>query len=286
MKGMIGGADIFAQKVASAPLISLVLEPSASDLCFSSTSKHDSEPRPPLVLQKAMLVATCRRLPYITLPNRRSTSSLPLVHIPPCSIHALGAPPSSPPLFTSFAWTIHPSHAWCVLGSGTTSKSTLLSLLAGAHRLHPPPPPPHGRFPRWSAAGADPFREVAEVSFAHRARGAGAGFLDYSARYGAVREEDRITLRERLFKEGGGGMDGRKKEVLERLGLRELLDLPYVALSNGQTRRARVARALISAPGMLVLDEPLSRCCSVLTRTTIAEMMHSWSGRGDARNPS
>ncbi len=69
--------------------------------------------------------------------------------------------------------------------------------------------------------------------------------MDYTARYGAVRDEDRLTLREALFSEymdREGGAD--ELEVLsERLDLKRLLDLPLIVLSNGQTRRARIARA-------------------------------------------
>ena len=55
-----------------------------------------------------------------------------------------------------------------------------------------------------------------------------------------------------------------KKDIFEdltaRLGLSSLLDLPLVALSNGQTRRARIVKAIMSEPELLLLDEPLSMC--------------------------
>jgi len=52
----------------------------------------------------------------------------------------------------------------------------------------------------------------------------------------------------------------RFEELTDKLGLKDLLDLPLVALSNGQTRRARVVKALLEQPDILLLDEPLSRC--------------------------
>jgi ABC-type molybdenum transport system ATPase subunit/photorepair protein PhrA len=48
------------------------------------------------------------------------------------------------------------------------------------------------------------------------------------------------------------------EEWVKQLELEDLLDLPLVALSNGQTRRARVVQALLSKPALLILDEPLS----------------------------
>jgi molybdate transport system ATP-binding protein len=48
-------------------------------------------------------------------------------------------------------------------------------------------------------------------------------------------------------------------KVAKQLNLDHLLPLSFVKLSNGQTRRARIARALLKNPAMLVLDEPLSK---------------------------
>lgn len=48
-------------------------------------------------------------------------------------------------------------------------------------------------------------------------------------------------------------------KVAKQLNVDHLLPLSFVKLSNGQTRRARIARALLRDPSMLVLDEPLSK---------------------------
>jgi ABC-type molybdenum transport system ATPase subunit/photorepair protein PhrA len=101
-------------------------------------------------------------------------------------------------------------------------------------------------------SGRNPHDLVAHVSFAPQRLASGGAFYDFTARYGAVREEDRVTLREYL---------GTVDELLaETLDLKRLLDLPLIALSNGQTRRARILQTLMRkpAPEVLVLTEPLS----------------------------
>jgi hypothetical protein len=71
-------------------------------------------------------------------------------------------------------------------------------MLMGHPRIHPSPPPPAGLFPFL----ADEWTRdcVSIVSFSEK-HTAGGMFHDYTARYRAVREEDRITLRQSMFSE-------------------------------------------------------------------------------------
>lgn len=165
-------------------------------------------------------------------------------------------------------------------------------MLLGHLRVSPAPPPPDGMFPFLSQPSSgmsrDPLDCVSIVSFGNRRRAAGGAFYDYSARYGAVREEDRITLRQTMFPETlPQEFDtGPQREyvplsekdqeffdrIVENLQLGPLLDLPLIALSNGQTRRARIIKAILSKPELLLLDEPLSMSPSIYSVILQAEL--------------
>jgi ABC-type Mn2+/Zn2+ transport system ATPase subunit len=54
------------------------------------------------------------------------------------------------------------------------------------------------------------------------------------------------------------------RELVERTGLKPLLNIPMVTLSNGQMRRARIVKAVLKKPELLLLDEPLSRVHSAV----------------------
>lgn len=214
----------------------------------------------------------------------------PILRIVNSSIYPLGAGASSRPLFRDVSWTINSDEAWAVLSVGSSSgKTSLLQALLGHLRISPPPPPPDGLFP--FLRGRDTHKAVSLVSFAHRSRAVGGAFVDFTARYGAVREEDKRTLRETFFPETAKPWHNlaipafhshpdisleeqvdkateRVRRVLfeelsEKLGLRQFLDLPTVALSNGQTRKARILKALLEHPELLILDEPLSTSTSL-----------------------
>jgi ABC-type molybdate transport system ATPase subunit len=69
--------------------------------------------------------------------------------------------------------------------------------------------------------------------------------------------EDRITLRDNLTP-SGGSTSPLFETLADQMNLTSLLDLPLLSLSNGQTRRARIVKAILDNPELLLLDEPLS----------------------------
>ena len=76
--------------------------------------------------------------------------------------------------------------------------------------------------------------------------------------------EDRITLRDNLTPSGGS--TSLFETLADQMNLTLLLDLPLLSLSNGQTRRARIVKAILDNPELLLLDEPLSNYFNISSK--------------------
>jgi ABC-2 type transport system ATP-binding protein len=61
----------------------------------------------------------------------------------------------------------------------------------------------------------------------------------------------------RLYGQGSGGTRAKVVEILDRLGLPlDTLDQPMKQLSRGQQQKVAIARSFLTAPSLLLMDEP------------------------------
>ncbi|KAK0505745.1 P-loop containing nucleoside triphosphate hydrolase protein [Armillaria luteobubalina] len=227
---------------------------------------------------------------------RRFLTSATVVSIPKADVYRFGdANATSTPVFRDLDWTVKEGESWAVIGFASHEKHDFFQMLLGHLRISPYPPPPGGLFP--FLFPRDPQAHVSVVSFGNQRRASGGAFYDYTARYGAVQEEDRITLRQHMFPETLNvdvvppelrdpsseapvqvQLAPEKQQLfdnfVDQMGLKKFLDLPLIALSNGQTRRARILKAIWTQPELLLLDEPLTGL-DVQNRPNLLNLLYS-----------
>ncbi|KZV63619.1 P-loop containing nucleoside triphosphate hydrolase protein [Peniophora sp. CONT] len=216
------------------------------------------------------LLATAGRRPTHSHASREFTK--PLIRIPQADIYRFGE--ARKPLLRDVDLTVREGESWAVVGAGSSvdGKNALLDTLLGETRVVPPPP--DGMYPSLDPA-RPVYEQISHVAFSHRPKAGGGAFYDYTARYGAVREEDRITLRESMFADTSASVPNDQfEDWITKLGLGGLLDLPLIALSNGQTRRARIVQALLHKPAILILDEPMTGL-DVQMRPKLLDLLHA-----------
>jgi ABC-type molybdenum transport system ATPase subunit/photorepair protein PhrA len=165
-----------------------------------------------------------------------------------------------------------PSHGsgkaqnWSVISPSSIARTTFLQVLAGQHICIPPKA---RTYPYLSDIGQSPQHAIKYVGF-DAERGSAVGGTSVrgaylSARYESRREETDFSVLDYLT--GHTELNALEHEVSEldkkalenittQLNLQKLLQMPVANLSNGQTRRARIAKALMARPEVLLLDGP------------------------------
>ncbi len=221
--------------------------------------------------------------------------------------HAQGSPSANPPLFPNLNFELrtivaeeneavsHNDYHWAVIGP--SDGTTFLEILRGSHLCFPPSA---RSYPYLASEWIDdrkdhrlriPSRAIQYVGFnsgqGQIASGGVTGAY-LSARYESRREETDWSVLQYLKGEtelnpSKPAEDGKVDiqsldKVIEDLHLQKLLDMPVSNLSNGQTRRARIAKALLGRPKLVLLDEPFMGL-DPPTLITLSPMLRSLARR-------
>ncbi|PVI02513.1 P-loop containing nucleoside triphosphate hydrolase protein [Periconia macrospinosa] len=181
---------------------------------------------------------------------------------------------TNPPLFPNLTFNLPssstPTQNWAILSPSSTIRTTFLQLLRGQFLCFPPTARsyPYLLTPAITSKNPklrSPSRAIEYVGFDVERRAFGGAYL--SARYESRVEETDFSLAQYLT--GIMGMNPGEAELKEKsiepevmrrvladLELERFVERPVSLLSNGQSRRARIAKAVLGEPEVLCLDAP------------------------------
>jgi heme exporter protein A len=159
-------------------------------------------------------------------------------------------------IFANLAFALGPGDALAVTGRNGAGKSSLLAILSG--RLRPD-------------GGRIDLADVGESSLPECVHAVG----HRDGLKGALTAGENLLFAQRLL----GAPRLAPRAALERLGLGHAHDLPVAYLSAGQRRRVALARLLVCARPLWLLDEPTA-ALDTASQAVLAELMAGHRAEG------
>jgi zinc transport system ATP-binding protein len=189
--------------------------------------------------------------------------------VKPVQVDGLSVSLGGVPILRDVSFAVEDREVVALLGGNGSGKTTLIRALLGLV--------PHLRgdvvlfgtplaqFREWSRIGYVPQR--ASVSM-------------HSTTVRELVSSGTLSTRRPFTRLGRAGR-ARVSEVIERVGLTSKADDAFVHLSGGQQQRVLIARALVSSPELLVMDEPFAGV-DLATQERLAHLVGSLNDDGMA----
>jgi putative ABC transport system ATP-binding protein len=130
-----------------------------------------------------------------------------------------------------------------IMGPSGSGKSTMLNLIAGLDR------PTSGAI----AVGGSDLSKMSEAGLARFRRDQIGFVFQFFHLLPNLTALENVLIPAQLKGDSG---TGRARELLDRLGIKDVADRYPARLSGGQQQRVAIARALINNPTLLLADEP------------------------------
>jgi len=156
---------------------------------------------------------------------------------PPIAIEGMTVGYGGPPVLTDVDLKVNEGELVALVGANGAGKSTLLKVIVGLLRPSSGSVRVLGTEPRLAAPRTAYLPQAEELRW------------DYPLRVDDVVAMGRIGRK-------GTVPPGAHRDALARVSAADLARRPIAALSGGQRQRVLLARALVSQPELLLLDEP------------------------------
>ncbi|MBN1345327.1 MAG: ATP-binding cassette domain-containing protein [Phycisphaerae bacterium] len=182
-------------------------------------------------------------------------------------------------VFKRTNWRIDADQHWAVVGPNGSGKSTLMRAICGEL------PVVAGRIEYHFARkrGTDAMdqdlaghRAVAYVSLEAHRRLVSRAMSYHQARWSPIEEPDIPTALDVILENAPDASPRTSRRIARSLGIDHLLRRKVSHLSNGETRKVLIARALAQRPRLLILDDPfagLDRQSRPVLRRILSELM-------------
>lgn len=187
----------------------------------------------------------------------------------PVSVTDLGVSLGGVPILRDVSLEVADREVVALLGGNGSGKTTLVRALLGLV------PHDHGDVALFGTP-LEKFREWSRVGYVPQR----ASVAMHSTTVRELVASGTLSTR-RPFTPLGKAGRARISEVIERVGLAPKADDAFVHLSGGQQQRVLIARALVSSPELLVMDEPFAGV-DLATQQRLAGLVGSLHDEGMA----
>jgi zinc transport system ATP-binding protein len=187
----------------------------------------------------------------------------------PVSVTHLGVSLGGVPILRDVSMEVADKEVVALLGGNGSGKTTLVRALLGLV------PHDHGEIALFGTPLAE-FRQWSQVGYVPQR----ASVAMHSTTVRELVTSGTLSTR-RPFSRLGSANRRKVSEVIERVGLGLKSEDAFVHLSGGQQQRVLIARALVSSPELLVMDEPFAGV-DLATQERLAQLVGSLNGDGMA----
>ncbi len=153
-------------------------------------------------------------------------------------------------IFHHFEWQVNDHEHWAIIGDIGVGKTTLLKILDGSEYL----PKANGQLTLHPSITQ---KDIVFISFSDEKKWIKRADFYYQQRYYTSFTEEEMTLRTFLAIDTLTDIEQAQTfSLLEKYSLSELLDVPFIQLSNGQKNKSILIKSRLSSSAVLLLDNP------------------------------